>query len=328
MNPALNAKELKFLSRLPVHHPLDDYAFSLRARAFAAGQAHDISASALPFLPQEKAEQLVMELEFLYKLSGYWVEAGLPLYHVTEDLLAALVLTDSSSIRTQDVPLPHPTFVIAVPAGWFSFVIGADRYDVKWILFTNRLVTTDTRTFAFQPPAADDSVPAVHVTMLNSDGQSLAGATFPAASTVGEWASARHNQWQTPFTPAEQDDMNACIRLVVNLTLYISETGHGARIPRQQTSMRRLVPPGGVHPEGWILGHKVRCHPELLKAAKDHTQALRGDRTAWRISKRFVVRGHWRNQAVGPGRLERRLTWIQPFWKGKGPVLQHIYETS
>jgi hypothetical protein len=30
----------------------------------------------------------------------------------------------------------------------------------------------------------------------------------------------------------------------------------------------------------------------------------------------FVVRGHWRNQACGPGRAERRETWIRPFWKG------------
>jgi hypothetical protein len=30
----------------------------------------------------------------------------------------------------------------------------------------------------------------------------------------------------------------------------------------------------------------------------------------------FVVRGHWRNQACGPGRTERRETWIRPFWKG------------
>lgn len=29
-----------------------------------------------------------------------------------------------------------------------------------------------------------------------------------------------------------------------------------------------------------------------------------------------LVRGHWRNQACGPRLSERRLTWIEPFWKG------------
>ena len=31
---------------------------------------------------------------------------------------------------------------------------------------------------------------------------------------------------------------------------------------------------------------------------------------------RFIVRGHWRHQAHGPGRELRRLVWIRPFYKG------------
>lgn len=32
---------------------------------------------------------------------------------------------------------------------------------------------------------------------------------------------------------------------------------------------------------------------------------------------RFMVRGHWRQQAHGPDRQERKLIWIQPFYKGE-----------
>lgn len=31
---------------------------------------------------------------------------------------------------------------------------------------------------------------------------------------------------------------------------------------------------------------------------------------------RFMVRGHWRNQAFGAGRTDRKLIWIKPFYKG------------
>lgn len=34
------------------------------------------------------------------------------------------------------------------------------------------------------------------------------------------------------------------------------------------------------------------------------------------LTKRFMVRGHWRRQAHGAGRKERRLQWVKPFWKG------------
>lgn len=31
---------------------------------------------------------------------------------------------------------------------------------------------------------------------------------------------------------------------------------------------------------------------------------------------RFMVRGHWRQQPCGPGREERKLTWVRPYYKG------------
>ena len=38
--------------------------------------------------------------------------------------------------------------------------------------------------------------------------------------------------------------------------------------------------------------------------------------TGIRRNVRFLVRGHWRHQAHGPGRSLRRLMWIRPFYKG------------
>lgn len=34
------------------------------------------------------------------------------------------------------------------------------------------------------------------------------------------------------------------------------------------------------------------------------------------LDHRFIVRGHWRNQACGAGRREHRLTWVAPYIKG------------
>lgn len=38
--------------------------------------------------------------------------------------------------------------------------------------------------------------------------------------------------------------------------------------------------------------------------------------TSWTLGHRVQVRGHWRQQAYGPGRADRKTIWIQPFWKG------------
>jgi hypothetical protein len=35
-------------------------------------------------------------------------------------------------------------------------------------------------------------------------------------------------------------------------------------------------------------------------------------------TRRWLVRGHWRQQACGPQRSQRRPTWIAPYIKGPG----------
>lgn len=34
------------------------------------------------------------------------------------------------------------------------------------------------------------------------------------------------------------------------------------------------------------------------------------------LTSQFLVRGHWRHQPCGSGQIDRRLQWIEPFWKG------------
>lgn len=52
-----------------------------------------------------------------------------------------------------------------------------------------------------------------------------------------------------------------------------------------------------------------------LRALRHITPAEAGDGSRT-YSYRWVVRGHWRNQPYGPGREERRITWIPSHVKG------------
>lgn len=54
----------------------------------------------------------------------------------------------------------------------------------------------------------------------------------------------------------------------------------------------------------------VDCRKAILEYV-EHGSKSRGP-----LTLQFLVRGHWRNQACGPQMLERRLTWIEPYWKG------------
>ena len=50
-------------------------------------------------------------------------------------------------------------------------------------------------------------------------------------------------------------------------------------------------------------------------------------REFYRTEGYLIVRGHWRQQACGEGRLERRRKWIQPFWKGPDGAAEVVERT-
>jgi hypothetical protein len=54
----------------------------------------------------------------------------------------------------------------------------------------------------------------------------------------------------------------------------------------------------------------------VVQLRRNDQAARRDGETLVEWSRRWVVRGHWRNQACGAGRTEHRLIWIAPFMKG------------
>lgn len=57
------------------------------------------------------------------------------------------------------------------------------------------------------------------------------------------------------------------------------------------------------------VGYREQPSEELVQHAG-------ADEETRRLTKRFVVRGHYRNQAYGPGRAQRKIVFIRAFWKG------------
>ena len=58
----------------------------------------------------------------------------------------------------------------------------------------------------------------------------------------------------------------------------------------------------------WIVGKTISIpHGSNRHQASGKT---------YHLTSRFMVRGHWRLQAHGEARSERKIIWIMPFWKG------------
>lgn len=142
-------------------------------------------------------------------------------------------------------------------------------------------------------------------------------------------------EWLTDYDQAEQQRIAGPLsnigpnsarllvwhRIILNTCLYL--TGDGADV-----ESRRFIPDAarahaktlGSHAKKRyidqhsrkdvrysVLGSKLRVDPNI-------TRVTTGEQRT--IQSRFIVRGHWRNQAHGEGRALRKRLWIQPHWKG------------
>jgi hypothetical protein len=113
--------------------------------------------------------------------------------------------------------------------------------------------------------------------------------------------------------------MHVVGRLVLNFALYVtsSEAPEPNGKPARAAPVRPSRPESAaITPRVWLVGNEIKLAKEVREAA--HAAAREGHgRMPWRISARFMVRGHFREQPYGPGRSLRRRQWIAPFWKGE-----------
>jgi len=112
--------------------------------------------------------------------------------------------------------------------------------------------------------------------------------------------------------------LNACVAL---------SSKYGELRPARQRKRNRRGKKGKARP---ILGPAMQYElgmPVTVDMRQHVHRYLRGGQS--RVFKvRWVVRGHWRNQAHGPGLKLRTMKWIAPYWKGpeRGPKLVREHE--
>jgi hypothetical protein len=132
-----------------------------------------------------------------------------------------------------------------------------------------------------------------------------------------------------PFDIAldEEQVLTMAHRLVANFIIYLN----ASTLPAPERQSTVLKKKGALNQDARIyrVGGEVRLPSHLFEAAKQSINQTK-QKALWRLHSRFVVRGHWRNQAFGTGRKERKRVWIQPFWKGPttAEALSRIYTTE
>lgn len=229
-----------------------------------------------------------------------WMIGGRQVYQLDHSIAALLSATRSEALEWDH--LPHGCFLLDVPQEFCpAFADKPGGPPSRVLIAVGRIGTH--RAFG----------------VLSKDNMATFGI-FPEDRSVDEELIAPRDIEAVHVSQAHaQHSTRIAIRLASNAIRFITQHRECVRRP----VIRRSGDAGTVlsvrPPEGVSIDRAFRD----LAAQLVSGTSLAGVKRALA----HIVRGHWRNQAVGPGRSERRLTWVMPHKRGDeslGSVVSRI----
>lgn len=281
-----------------------------------------------------------------------WARHGHNAFDLSADFTAAMLLTDPREIEAPSLEIPFPALLISIPDG---FVRGAEggHYTKIHVLEMTHLEghqLQQIKEIAGDMPVADradlvrtavkehraarlsNTVPPptwlVEVDRALTSKRLLFFLATDGTHSLQTFIDRDRITWDALDRIDDQieDDTDKRAQrtlwhIVMGMFAYVGAVEHAVEPKDAPARVRK----GGdrAAPKHWEVGRTIKIGPELVRAAREGSREL-----AFRLKHRHIVRGHYRNQAHGEGRKDRRKIWIAPHWKGPedGAVLVHTYK--
>lgn len=275
-----------------------------------------------------------------------WFQCGLPRFDIGHHAATAFALTDVSDVRWEDVRFPFDTTLIVLPTPSPIRMLGllGEWVDVKRIAVQqlDRYSAKDTSEILAIITDLGRGIGDPNK-LLEYKPRSLTGYDFMGYGEDGTqlfaYTSLRAGEETVHASlfgrlDIQEDDrraMHAIVSIAVNVALWLTQEGirPTARPASRRTDKRgRVTNDSGYRPVIYSVGETIKLGD--FGKLRDHARAYfeqGGERGGWKVQARHSVRGHWRQQACGAGRLERRRLFVQPHWRGPeaGTALAKTY---
>lgn len=263
-----------------------------------------------------------------------WYGGGLPRFRLSHGLAAKLAMTDPDGIAAEDIRLPFPTFMIELPYPNGPLVAtsidGEHSTDILTILVSRYFWAEGIPDLSFNHHSIAEyikwcekvksdlvwNVPAVHAcvishnTIIHQRNPMIGPLVINKAGSAIEVSSLTRRCTILAW------------RLVFNLALYLKHVdssfmSNGGRTVNHDHGLQSIL---------YEVGSEVKLSRELRDVARSFCQTGAAHEK-WKLEKRFIVRGHWKNQACGEDLSERKMIFVEPYWKGPAdaPVLARVY---
>lgn len=253
-----------------------------------------------------------------------WTHNGRNVYALSPALVEAFLETDLTVVP-KDLELPETTCFIAMPATDLKVWHPQTGYhDLAgfYVTLTEKRFYFCACGFAKPGQPQHDNVLSTCTMGLSED------------RSIKEWLEAeKDNPISKKIMEVNIEATSSWFSLVVNTLMYLAhvrddvhhDKNHG--VPAKV--MAKVQKLGKKSQEKLLAPWRSACRYHVLGST---IPSLKGEGSGEgsSIGVRFLVRGHWRNQAVGPQRRDRKLTWIRPHYKGPqdGPLSGTTHVTT
>jgi len=243
-----------------------------------------------------------------------WDERGQKTFVLSKELVEAFKHTDiPMTLAPEDFNYPFDVFMIEGNVPLFQTNLAGIKRDVCSILFIHQDALKTGAKF-IDEEGNEKNAPEWEIALTGfffNDEDYIENIMINLKKSVALEKSATHRKHGRFMFDLDDTDIRNMVNLFFNTVLYVNDP------TREKIETERHCVRSMKHPS---TGKFKKTEYIVLKPPKSYVSLNKG--TGEKIDKRFVVRGHWRNQPYGEGGKLRKLLWIKPFWKG--PELSEI----
>lgn len=277
-----------------------------------------------------------------------WERAGRKIYSVTPGLRQKLKNTELRGVRSCDFRLPYRCVYVDLSGRGEAGIVLPHGVPVEGVyLFEDRM--DGNRVVNLVIISAGGTGGALLSGSLNygteeSDFPWAVGIVLPDGSMIKDCMSSLSHtplgaDQRTPgikYTERTIQGAEEIFNYILNVVMYTTMPGLDACVapcdPRRKTLLERAMRAKKGSKRREKLLHKAEGMSDQsmvvlggnLYVDKGKERGESGDGTGSKVAVRTLAAGHWKHVVHGAGRKERRLTWIEPYWRGPdlGPVSQ------
>lgn len=259
-------------------------------------------------------EHRVGVVESVCGFSAKWAVHAFQRITTTHTYAAALMCSDADKEVLEDIEMQWHAFMVVLPNGLLTYFDEERGVDNEY----NRILVAsfkDNASIILLNQNGNKSSHRLVVQISDSIAKVLDVKDVDLVHALGTESIQERTKVKV------QRIMILAKRLVAGLLLALQHQDnfksktHPARNPKNPRE------PGEPAHRVVFVGKplKVDCRPSIGDYIRNGSPKRKGAPPA----VQFIVRGHYKRQVVGVGRMGRKVIWIEPFWKGSidAPIL-------